>query len=125
MDGRQAIERAERTVEASEVLRANSRSIAAACADAGPRDVVVAVVGRDQGLRGVWALAGVGLPGRVEEIEDGGWLVTFSPGEGAEAIEARCMQMGRLAAMRLDALRRRTRRRALGSESSGARDGLP
>ncbi len=97
--GREAIIRAERTGEASEVLRANSWSIAGACADAMVGELVVAVVGRDLVLRGVWTMAREGLPGRVEGIDDGGWVVTFSPGEGAAAIEARRLEIARLASM--------------------------
>lgn len=118
MPDREALERAEHTVEASEVLRANGWSIAGACVDARVGEVVVAVVGRDLALQGVWTMAREGLPRRVEEIEGGGWVMTFSPGEGTEAIEARFLEMGRLAAMRLDALRRWTRRRSPGADSS-------
>ncbi len=118
MPGRQAIERANRTVEATEVLRANSWAIAGACADARPGEVVVAVVGQDLSLRGVWTMASENLRARAHDLEDGGWLVTFSPGERMEVIEARCVEMRRLASMRLEALQRRTRRRSLGAESS-------
>ncbi|HLJ66063.1 MAG TPA: hypothetical protein VKX16_01725 [Chloroflexota bacterium] len=98
-------ERPRRTIHAAEILHMNARTIAAACGDAGPDEIVVAVVDRNLVLAGVWTFPLVELTSRAPQA-DGGWLLTFSPGSARTEIEARCIDLARSALKRWEALRR-------------------
>lgn len=102
----EAAERPRRTIHAAEIFHMNARSIAAACRNAAPHELVVAVVGQNLTLAGVWTFPKTELTVRVPGLDMGGWTVVFSPGTPKSEVEERAQSLARSAFKRWEALRR-------------------
>lgn len=100
-----AYDRPNQTIHAAGILHDSASSIAAVCREASSGELVVAVVTPDHALRGVWTISRAQLAAHVNEYEDGGWAVVFSPGASLGEIEERCLKLARLAFARWEALR--------------------
>lgn len=77
-----------------------------ACADASPNELILAAVNPDLTFAGVWTIPGGHLGASVEDRDERGWSLLFSPRASAEEIVARCRTRARLASLRRAALRR-------------------
>jgi hypothetical protein len=102
----EAAERPRRTLHAYEIFHMNARTIAAACASAGPDEVVVAAVAANHTLAGVWTFRRSELTERVRDLDSAAWTLVFSPGTTRIAIEERCLELARIAFQRWETIRK-------------------
>ncbi|HUP27902.1 MAG TPA: hypothetical protein VM409_05660 [Chloroflexia bacterium] len=105
------IERAERTIDAADLLRHNANVVEAACDLAGPHDIVVAVVTPELEFSGAEILPLGDLHRYVAALVPGGWHQVFSPRTAKDEVDQRCRSMEQTARARLDAMRRWLARR--------------
>ena len=85
---------------------ANAQSIASACAEAAPTEIVVAVAGPSRDFKGVFVRPLGELYRTVMGQEHGSWTLVFSPGDALPEIQIRCMKMARYAEARYRLARR-------------------
>jgi hypothetical protein len=102
----ETIERAKLAIEAAGVFTENAPSIASACAEAVPNEIVVAVTGPSRDFRGVHVKPLGELYRTVMGQEPGSWTLVFSPGDALPEIQLRCMKMARYAEARYRLARR-------------------
>jgi len=103
----EAIERANKTVQAAQVLRNNLQAIAQACAQAKRDEVIVALVGPDLTFEGAHTISRHRLRRHVLGLERGSWHLVFSAQSDIQEIEYRCLTMGHLAQARWEIMHRR------------------
>ncbi len=106
LPGAEAAARTRHTIHAAEVLHDRARAIARACGEAHSDEVVVAVVERNGVFGGAWPIPRAQLGERIAALDDGGWTLVFAPGTLLAEVEARCLELARLAFRRWEALRR-------------------
>ena len=104
----QALERAQSTVCAMQVLEGVAESIAGACESAAPHETVLARVAADGSLAGLFTVATTDAQVWIERFEDGGWVLTFRAGTGVEAVQEQCRRVEGLARRRLTVMERGT-----------------
>ncbi len=102
-----AAERAHRTMEAAEVLRAAAGNVARACANAQGSDLVVAVIDADLTFGGAWVIPRAELQTWVRRLTPGTWSLTFEAGDTIEDVIARSTEWEGLARRRWQILQRR------------------
>jgi hypothetical protein len=109
---RASLERPGQTVRAMAVLGDHAEAVARACADASPNELILAAVNPDLTFAGVWTIPSGHLGASVEDHDERGWLLLFSPRASAEEVVARCRTRARLASLRWVALQRLADRQA-------------
>ncbi len=105
-----SVGRAQRTVAAAETLHFHLETIAGACRDALPDEVVVAEVQPDASFGGAHRIRRELLRQYVASLAEGSWSMIFAPKEPIEDIEDRCIRMGYQAYRRAKLSARRQRR---------------
>ncbi len=112
----EALARADSTVKAAEVLRANAASIAAVAANIKNSEVIVAVVKRDLTLGGIHVLQREKLAEEIKAVEEeGGWSLTFSAHLSIAQVEQRCTEWQQQASRRGEMMHERVERQSLSS----------
>ncbi len=102
----EAIDRAERTMQAASVLRENANVIAIQCEYAQADQVVLAVVTPELAFGSAEIIPLAELGEYVRSLRMGIWYLVFSPRTTVASIQKRCDKMKSLAAQRLAAMRR-------------------
>ncbi|HLG76210.1 MAG TPA: hypothetical protein VKX46_07340 [Ktedonobacteraceae bacterium] len=105
---REAVEKTQHIVRATEVLQQQAPAIAQTCAEAETDTIVVATVEQDCSYGGAYAVPRSELRERVMHLEDeeGKWTLTLDPLTSVQEIEKRCSDIGRLASRRGAAIQR-------------------
>lgn len=101
-----ALDRTKQSIHAAELFFGQARSIAAACLEAGPDELVVVAVSPDMVFRGIWTIPRRELSEHVSNLDDGGWSMTFSPGLDVSTVEERCIGLARTSFARWEAMMR-------------------
>ncbi len=101
-----ALDRTKQTIHAAELFHGQAKSIAMACREAAPDELVVAAVSPDMVFRGIWTISRDQLSNHILGLEDGGWSMTFSPGLAVAEIEERCLRLARISFARWEAMMR-------------------
>ncbi len=102
----EALDRAQRAVQAAGLLREKVPIIAQVCAAANLDDVVVAVVEQNLVFGGVWPIPRSQVQERVAPLESSGWVLIFSPRVSTAHVAAQCEAFGRIAGERAASMRR-------------------
>ncbi|EFH82671.1 hypothetical protein KSD_95650 [Ktedonobacter sp. SOSP1-85] len=105
----QAIERAQRTVQATEVLRQHAATIANVCSETEGNQIIVAMVEVDGSFAGTQVIPRAELQNQLEilEIQEHKWVLALSPSSSIHDIERRCADIGYFANRRRSAIQRR------------------
>lgn len=111
---RQAVERAQRTVQATEVLRQHAATIADVCNEAEASQIIVAMVEVDGSFAGTQVIPRAELQDQLEilEMQEHKWVLTLSPNASVDDIERRCADIGYFANRRQNAIQRRLDRQS-------------
>jgi hypothetical protein len=102
-------ERAAWTVHAARLLANEADAIAAACAQAKPSEIVVALIEPTLTFGGAWIIPRSNLVTWVSRLERGTYSLTFAPNTSRQEVQARAATWGNLAGRRLALLQRRER----------------
>ncbi len=102
----EAMARPRHTLHAAELVHSHASTVALECAEASRDDVVIAYVDRFLTFIGSWRVNRHDLTTSLGQLDDGGWLLVFSPGADKHEVEERSLEMARLSFKRWEALRR-------------------
>ena len=97
-------------IRAAECLYLNAASVASACGEADPREVVFAVVDRFGTFLGCWTVPLEQAQDVDRSMPEGDWRVLFTAGSSRADIEERAITLGRLALQRWETMLRWTSR---------------
>jgi hypothetical protein len=100
--------RSRANIHAAERLFLNAESVAQACGEAGPREVVFAVVDRFGTFIGCWTVPLERAHEVDHSMSEDDWRVLFPSGASRADVEERAIALGRLAMQRWEALLRWT-----------------
>jgi len=110
-DAESAIHRAQNAILAARLFFDQAEQIARGCLEACEDEVVAAIVSGRVEFTGLWLAPIDELSLPVLANDDGRWVLIFSAQETVEDIQARCLEMDRMARIRLKALESWKRRK--------------
>ncbi len=101
-----AVERAQKSILASDVFEANAEVIAARTPDLPVEHVLVAIVDTGYSFAGMHVVSRAELVENVPRLEGDGWAMVFSHKSDADSVRYRAGEMASIARKRIDMIHR-------------------